>query len=381
MIIKKALEHLLKKESPTLQETNMKWYENSLSKALNIKYPIIQAPMASAASVVLAAAVSNAGGLGSLGLSYHKLENILPDYNKIMSKTNHSVNLNFFTHKEPSTNDIKNKKFKDHITKHYKEYGIDKIPEINNTCETFNNQQLNLLLQMDPKVVSFHFGLPKAEFIKKIKEQNIYIISSATTVEEAKILENSGADAIIAQGFEAGGHRGTFHSSYQEGEIGLFSLLPQIVDNVKLPVIAAGGIADGRGIAAAFMLGAKGAQLGTAFLTCPEASVHPLWVKALNNSKERETRITSAFTGRPARGIVNRFLRDMEGKENILPDFPTVGSIIKPLANSAAQIGDEDFLSLWAGQSASMSQNMPAKDLMEKLIKEVSYIFKNIENN
>ncbi len=169
----------------------MKWYENSLSKALNIKYPIIQAPMASAASVVLAAAVSNAGGLGSLGLSYHKLENILPDYNKIMSKTNHSVNLNFFTHKEPSTNDIKNKKFKDHITKHYKEYGIDKIPEINNTCETFNNQQLNLLLQMDPKVVSFHFGLPKAEFIKKIKEQNIYIISSATTVEEAKILENS----------------------------------------------------------------------------------------------------------------------------------------------------------------------------------------------
>jgi nitronate monooxygenase len=277
MIIKKALEHLLKKESPTLQETNMKWYENSLSKALNIKYPIIQAPMASAASVVLAAAVSNAGGLGSLGLSYHKLENILPDYNKIMSKTNHSVNLNFFTHKEPSTNDIKNKKFKDHITKHYKEYGIDKIPEINNTCETFNNQQLNLLLQMDPKVVSFHFGLPKAEFIKKIKEQNIYIISSATTVEEAKILENSGADAIIAQGFEAGGHRGTFHSSYKEGEIGLFSLLPQIVDNVKLPVIAAGGIADGRSIAAAFMLGAKGAQLGTAFLTCPEASVHPLW--------------------------------------------------------------------------------------------------------
>ena len=359
----------------------MKWYENSLSKALNIKYPIIQAPMASAASVELAATVSNAGGLGSLGLSYHKLEKILPAYNEIMSKTNHSINLNFMTHKEPYNNDIKNKKFKDYITQYYKEYRIDKMPVINNTCETFNRQQLDLLLQMNPKVVSFHFGLPNEEHIKKIKEKNIYIISTATTVKEAKILENSGADAIIAQGFEAGGHRGTFHSSYKEGEIGLFSLLPQIVDNVKLPVIAAGGIADGRGIAAAFMLGAKGAQLGTAFLTCPEASVHPLWKKALNNSKDRETRITSAFTGRPARGIVNRFLRDMEGKGNLLPDFPTVGSIIKPLANSAAQIGDEYFLSLWAGQSAPMSQNIPAKDLMEKLIKEISYIFKNIENN
>ena len=359
----------------------MKWYANSFSKALGLKYPIIQAPMASAASVELAAAVSNAGGLGSLGLSYHKLENIISDYNKITNKTNHSVNLNFMTHKNPSINVTKNKKFKNHITKYYKEYGINYIPKINNTCETFNTDQLNLLLHMNPKVVSFHFGLPKAAFIKKIKEQNIYIISSATTVEEAKILENSGADAVIAQGFEAGGHRGTFHSSYKEGEIGLFSLLPQIVDNVQLPVIAAGGIADGRGIAAAFMLGAKGVQLGTAFLTCPEASVHPLWIKALNNSKERETRITSAFTGRPARGIVNRLLREMDGKENILPDFPTVGSIIKPLANSASLIGDEDFLSLWAGQSAPMSQNIPARDLIEKLVKEVSDIFKNIKNN
>ena len=381
MIIKKALEHLLKKENPTSQEISMKWYANSFSKALGLKYPIIQAPMASAASVELAAAVSNAGGLGSLGLSYHKLENIISDYNKITNKTNHSVNLNFMTHKNPSINVTKNKKFKNHITKYYKEYGINYIPKINNTCETFNSDQLNLLLHMNPKVVSFHFGLPKAAFIKKIKEQNIYIISSATTVEEAKILENSGADAVIAQGFEAGGHRGTFHSSYKEGEIGLFSLLPQIVDNVQLPVIAAGGIADGRGIAAAFMLGAKGVQLGTAFLTCPEASVHPLWIKALNNSKERETRITSAFTGRPARGIVNRLLREMDGKENILPDFPTVGSIIKPLANSASLIGDEDFLSLWAGQSAPMSQNIPARDLIEKLVKEVSDIFKNIKNN
>ena len=199
--------------------------------------------------------------------------------------------------------------------------------------------------------------------------------------EIRKILENSGVDAIIAQGFEAGGHRGTFESSYKEGEIGLFSLLPQIVDAVSLPVIAAGGIADGRGIAATLMLGAKGVQLGTAFLSCPEASVHPLWKNALNNSGDRETRITSAFTGRPARGIVNRLLKEMDGKENIIPDFPTVGSIIKPLANTAAKKGDEDFLSLWAGQSAPMSHNIPAKDLVEKLIKETSSIFKRINNN
>jgi nitronate monooxygenase len=359
----------------------MKWYENKLSNALNIKYPIIQAPMASAASVELASEVSNAGGLGSLGLSYHKFKNILPDYKKILSKTNHTVNLNFFTHKEPVNNDIINKNFKDNISKYYKEHAIDEIPDIINTCETFNSQQLNLLLQMNPKVVSFHFGLPKDNFIKEIKKQNIYIISSATTVEEAIILENSGADAIIAQGFEAGGHRGTFHSTYKEGEIGLFSLLPQIVNNVNVPVIAAGGIADGRGIAAALMLGAQGVQLGTAFLKCPEASVHPLWKKALENSGSRETRITSAFTGRPARGIVNHLIKEMEGKGYILPDFPKVGSIIKPLANSVAQKGDESFLSLWAGQSAPMSKSLPAKDLVQELTKEVSSIFDDIKNN
>ena len=355
----------------------MEWYNNDLSKALNIKYPIIQAPMASAASVELASEVSNAGGLGSLGLSYHKIENILPDYKKILSKTNHSVNLNFFTHKEPTNNDIKNKKFKDNIVQYYQEYSIDKIPDITSTCETFNSKHLELLLQMNPKIVSFHFGLPKDKFIKRIKHQGIYIISSATTVEEAKILESSGADAIIAQGYEAGGHRGTFESSYKEGEIGLFSLLPQIVDNVSLPVIAAGGIADGRGIAATFMLGAQGVQLGTAFLSCPEASVHPLWKNALNNSGDRETRISSAFTGRPARGIVNRLLKEMDGKEEIIPDFPKVGSIIKPLANIAAKEGDESFLSLWAGQSAPMNRNMTAKLLVESLIEETSSILKS----
>ena len=370
----------MKKENLVLWAINMEWYENKLSYDLGIKYPIIQAPMASAASIELASEVSNAGGLGSLGLSYHKSENILPDYNNLLSKTNNTVNINFFTHKEPLSNSAIHKEYKDYVSKFYKKYGIDKIPDITNTCETFNRPQLDLLLQMNPKVVSFHFGLPKEDYIKEIKEQNIYMISSATTVEEAKILENSGADAVIAQGFEAGGHRGTFHSSYKEGEIGLFSLLPQIVSSINLPVIAAGGIADGRGIVAAMMLGAKGVQLGTAFLKCPEASVHPLWKKALDDSKSRETRITSAFTGRPARGIVNYLLQEFDGKEFMLPDFPAVGSIIKPLANVAAKTGDESFLSLWAGQSAPMSENMPAKDLVQKLINEVSSIFNNIKN-
>ena len=161
----------------------------------------------------------------------------------------------------------------------------------------------------------------------------------------------------------------------------MFSLLPQIVNNVNVPVIAAGGIADGRGIAAALMLGAQGVQLGTAFLKCPEASVHPLWKKALENSGSRETRITSAFTGRPARGIVNHLIKETEGKGYILPDFPKVGSIIKPLANSVAQKGDESFLSLWAGQSAPMSKSLPAKDLVQELTKEVSSIFDDIKNN
>ena len=355
----------------------MVWFENNFTKALKIKYPIIQAPMASAASIELAAAVSNAGALGSLGLSYHKIENILSDYHKILSKTNHSINLNFMTHKEPNKNDIKAKKYMNEIKKYFEEYKITEIPKLVNTTETFNTEHLDLLLKMNPKVVSFHFGLPDENYIKSIKNQNIYIISSATTVEEAKILESSGADAIIAQGYEAGGHRGTFASTYKEGEIGLFSLLPQIVDATSLPIIAAGGIANGKGIAAAMMLGAKGVQLGTAFLSCPEASVHPLWKKALSDSSSRETRITSAFTGRPARGIVNRLIEDMENKNDIIPDFPTVGSIIKPLANIAADHGNDDFLSLWAGQSAPMNRNVTSQKLIELLVEETSTTLNN----
>lgn len=356
----------------------MVWSQNNFTKALNIKYPIIQAPMASAASIELASEVSNAGGLGSLGLSYHKIENILPDYKKILSKTNHSINLNFMTHKEPSKNDIKAKKYMNEVKKYYEEYKVAEIPNLINTTETFNKEHLELLLEMNPKVVSFHFGLPQQDYIQSIKNQNIYIISSATTVKEAKILEDSGADAIIAQGYEAGGHRGTFASSYKEGEIGLFSLLPQVVEATSLPVIAAGGIANGKGIAAALMLGAQGVQIGTAFLSCPEASVHPLWQDAISNASTRDTRITSAFTGRPARGIVNRLVIDMENKNDIIPDFPTVGSVIKPLANIAATNGKDDFLSLWAGQSAPMNRNISASELIELLAEETSLIFNNL---
>jgi len=359
----------------------MRWFDNVLTKNLNIKYPIIQAPMASAASLELAAAVSNVGGLGSLGLSYHKLGDILPDYEAVLSMTNHSINLNFMTHKSPRKNDIQSKKYMNEIKKYYEEYKISEMPNLANTTEPFNSEHLEILLKMNPKVVSFHFGLPESNFIKSIKNQNIYIISSATTVKEAKILEDSGADAIIAQGFEAGGHRGTFASSYKEGEIGLFSLLPQIVDATSVPIIAAGGIANGKGIAAAFMLGAKGVQLGTAFLSCPEASVSPLWKNALSESSEKETRITKAFTGRPARGIVNRLLDEMEDKADIIPDFPTVGSVIKPLANTASKEGKNDFLSLWAGQSAPMNRNIPAKKLVELLVEETSSIFKYLKNS
>ena len=353
----------------------MNWNKNSLTKQLNIKYPIIQAPMASAASVELAAAVSNAGGLGSLGLSYHKFEDIFKDYTKLKSQTNRSFNLNFFTHKEPYENIEKDKKYKSLISKYYKDLNINKVPEISKTCETFNNKLLDLVLSMNPKVVSFHFGLPGKSVLKKLKEKNIFIISSATTVEEAKILEKEGANAIIAQGLEAGGHRGTFASNYKEGEIGLFSLLPQIVDAVSVPIIAAGGIADSRGIVAAIMLGAKAVQLGTAFLKCPEASVHPLWANALNKTSAKDTRITSAFTGRPARGIINKLLIEMENKENLFPDFPNVGSLIKPLAKEAISKNNTDFTSLWAGQSAPLSKNMSAKELMNKLIKDTSDTF------
>ena len=203
-------------------------------------------------------------------------------------------------------------------------------------------------------------------------------MSSATNVTEARQLESRGIDAIIAQGFEAGGHRATFSEPYEKGHVGTLALVPQIVDAVSIPVIAAGGIGDGRGIAAALALGASAVQLGTAFLTCPESAAHPLYRQALNEAQDDQTRITQAFSGRPARGLENRYLREMAGHEAIYPDFPILNTLTGPLRKASAKKNTSDFMSLWSGQSAVMSRNLPASELIQRLVTETESVLERL---
>jgi nitronate monooxygenase len=220
-------------------------------------------------------------------------------------------------------------------------------------------------------VVSFHFGLPAPAQLRAVKDAGAIVLSSATTVAEARWLEAEGTDAVIAQGYEAGGHRGTFRSAFDSARIGTMALVPQIVDAVRCPVIAAGGIMDGRGIAAALMLGAAGAQLGTAFLGCPETRIHPLHRKALQESSDESARVTPIFTGRPARALTNRLMRELADAEADTLDFPLQRGLTGPLGQAAAQRGSADFLSMWAGQGSPLLRELPAEALIEALIAEV----------
>ncbi|HKY96189.1 MAG TPA: nitronate monooxygenase, partial [Kiloniellales bacterium] len=225
------------------------------------------------------------------------------------------------------------------------------------------------VLQLRPAVVSFHFGLPSPDAVAAIKAAGCRVISSATTVREAKSLEARGVDAVIAQGWEAGGHRGSFEPSAEDAGVGTLALVPQVVDAVKVPVIAAGGIADGRGIAAAFMLGASGVQLGTAFLACPESAADAVYRKALASATDEDTRLSRAFSGRPARTKRNRYVAAMAGETN-LPEFPTMYAYSGPLIESSEKAGDEDFLFLLYGQAAALGRALPAAELMAVLTEE-----------
>ncbi|MEM1198016.1 MAG: nitronate monooxygenase, partial [Pseudomonadota bacterium] len=298
------------------------WPNTALLDLLGIEHPIIQAPMAGATTPALAAAVSNAGGLGSLGCAFMTPERTGEEIAKTMMATNRSINVNFFVHEPPKDDPEKNASAKDQLQPYFDEYGLGDMPEVVPTNFPFDEAMLEVMLELRPRVVSFHFGLPDGRIVQALKEAGIVVVSSATTVREAIILADGGVDAVIAQGWEAGGHRGTFASSMDAARVGTMALVPQIVDAVNVPVIAAGGIADGRGIAAAFALGAAGVQPGTAFLTTEEAATPTVYRKALMEAKDEDTRLTRAFSGRPARGLSNRYIEETAAREHELPDFP-----------------------------------------------------------
>ena len=244
------------------------------------------------------------------------------------------------------------------------------MPEPASPAPAFNDEMLELVLELRPRVASFHFGLPGTHAVKALKEAGIVVLGSATTAAEARALETGGADAIVAQGHEAGGHRGTFLDHVDLGTVGTMALVPQVVDAVSVPVIAAGGIGDARGVAAAFMLGAAGVQLGTAYLACPEAGIHTVHRKALTEASDHSTVVTKLLSGRPARAIRNRLTEELHSLEALTAPFPAQRALVAPLARVSAKENRAEFMPLWSGQAAALSKPEPAAEKTLRLIRE-----------
>jgi nitronate monooxygenase len=344
----------------------------NLLQRLQFDHPIIQAPMAGGGDTPnLVAAVCNAGALGFIGGAYLTPQQIVEASRAVRAKTSRAFGINLFAPQLPAESGISREAAMQRLGGYYAELGLD-APAQSETASYTLREQLIVALESGASAFSFTFGIFPADAIAAIRERGMLSMGTATTVDEAVALEQARVDAVIAQGSEAGGHRGTFSGDFSAAMIGTISLVPQIVDAVRLPVIASGGIMDGRGIAAALALGARAVQLGTAFLTCDEAGIPDAYKNAIQQAHEDQTRVTRCFSGRPARGIVNRFMSEMESAgsaETILP-FPLQNTLTRPLRSAAAQQGRAEFLSLWAGQGVRMARQEPAAKLVARLVRE-----------
>jgi nitronate monooxygenase len=340
----------------------------TLQSLLGIELPIIQAPMAGVQGHALAAAVSNAGGLGSLPCAMLDLAGIRRELEALNAATSRPFNVNFFCHQPPEANAAREQVWREALAPYFREHGIEAaaIPAGPGRAP-FDAQTADVLEPFRPAVVSFHYGLPARALVDRVHQWGTKILSSATTVDEARWLEAHGADAIIAQGLEAGGHRAMFLTEELTTQVGTLALVPQIVRAVKVPVIAAGGIADANGVAAAMALGAAGAQIGTAYLLCPEATTSPLHRAALKSDAARHTALTNVFSGRPARAIVNRLIRELGPISAAAPAFPLAMLPIMPLRARAESQGHSDFSPMWSGQNASGCREIPAGMLTRAL--------------
>jgi nitronate monooxygenase len=345
---------------------------SDLTRLLGTELPIIQAPMAGVQLSALAIAVSNAGGLGSLPCAVLGIDQVRGELEKIKAGTSGPYNVNFFCHTPPAPSAEREKAWRMALSPYFREYGIDaaNIPAGPGRAP-FSAEAADVLEKFRPPVLSFHFGLPSPELLARARSWGSRILASATTVDEARWLEARGVDAIIAQGNEAGGHRGIFLSDDLSTQPGTFALVPQVVRAVKVPVIAAGGIADANGVAAAIALGAAGVQVGTAYLLCPEATTSAVHRAALKGDAARETALTNLFTGRPARGIVNRLMKELGPISAVAPEFPLATSAIAPLRAKAEAQGKGDFSPLWSGQNATGCREIPAAELTRELAKKL----------
>jgi nitronate monooxygenase len=355
--------------------------KNKLTEHLKIQVPIIQAPMAGGITTSrLVAEVANAGGLGMIGAGYMTPSQIRDQIREIKRLTSNPFGINLFipnkftcTEKEINSAATLLQPIREQLNLPPDE-GVD-IPTSNHLIETFN-EQIKVIIEENVPVCSFTFGVPSLELIAELKQHTILLIGTATTVKEAIEIEKLGMDMVVVQGSEAGGHRGNFSSDDQESLIGLMSLIPQVVDHVSIPVIAAGGIMDGRGLMASLCLGAKGVQMGTAFLTCVESGAPNIHKDAILQSSEDQIVITRSFSGKEARGIKNKFISEMQKHEESLPVFPVQNSLTQHIRKASVSQNNPDYMSLWSGQSPRLAKNLTVEAFMKSIIDEAININK-----
>ena len=353
-----------------------------MTRRLELKHPIIQAPLAGGGDTPeLVAAVSNAGGMGFIGAAYLTPEQTISTAAAVRARTSQPFGINLFAPMPPDAASPNPEAMLALVAPFFAEVGLP-APSLPTSRGATFEEQLPPALESGASAFSFTFGLLPPNAVEAIKARNMFLMGTATTVDEAIALEKLGVDAVIAQGSEAGGHRGTFSGDFASGMVGTIALVPQIVDAVRIPVIASGGIMDGRGIVAALALGALAVQMGSAFLTCHEAGVPDAYKEALLSAHEDQTRITRAFSGRPARGIVNRFMTGVESKltEDAILPFPVQNALTRPLRTAAAKQGRAEFLSLWSGQGIRLARRQSAGDLVARLAKEIDTTLAALQN-
>jgi nitronate monooxygenase len=354
----------------------MRWPSTDLSERLGLRYPIIQAPMAGVTSPALVAAVSNAGGLGSLGGALLSPDGLRSAIGEIRRLTDRPFNVNLFAWRDPHEPDANVLDAVDAALRPYRaRVGLpdDALLPLPPSPRALLERQLSVVCEEGVPVFSFAFGIPPLD---DVKQTGAVIAGMATSVEEAAALEEAGVDVVIAQSAEAGGHRGSFLAPFEESLIGGFALIPQIVDRVRVPVVAAGGIMDGRGIAAALALGAQGVQLGTAFVACRESIAHPLHKAALRRSRDTDTCVTAVYSGRPARALRTTLIRELEAVLPVPLDFPLQYGRTGPIHYAAADKGYEDFMFLLAGQAAGLTRSIGAAELVETLARETETVIR-----
>ena len=338
---------------------------------------IIQAPMAGVSTVSLAAAVSNAGGLGSLGLGHLSTAQAQSQIKELKAATNQPFNVNFFCHQPVAPYPAREQKWLELLQPYFAEFSASPPKQLHPSYQTAlqNPELIAMLCHERPAIVSFHFGLPEPEALAALKQAGIKVWGCATNLYEAIALQQAGVDAMIAQGIEAGGHRGVFNSDPTEDkQIGLTALIPLLRQYIDLPLIAAGGIMNGAGIAAALHLGADAAQMGTAFILCPESAANESYRANIQSAKALETAITAVISGRPARGIKNRMHTEIAELQAYLPDYPVAYNAAKALHAAASQHNNQDFAAHWAGQGAPLARALPAADLVQLLKAELAVV-------